>query len=87
PPAAPARMTRITATSSGAPPSRTRPFRHETLPPQPHQPVGTVNYPMSKAYTRITEDEPRRVIAWKSDDQPASHSAPERGTAINRQSI
>lgn len=80
-------MTSISATGSGAPPYRSLQFRHETLPREQYQPVGTVNYPMSKAYTRITEDEPRRVIAWKSDDQPASHSAPERGTAINRQSI
>lgn len=36
-------------------PYRSIAFRHETLPAQQFQPVGTVNYPNDHAYTRITE--------------------------------
>ncbi|MGA0597866.1 UDP-galactopyranose mutase [Enterovirga sp. CN4-39] len=36
-------------------PYRSLQFRHETLDREQHQPVGTVNYPMSEDYTRISE--------------------------------
>ena len=36
-------------------PYRSLQFRHETLAQEWFQPVGTVNYPMTEAYTRITE--------------------------------
>jgi UDP-galactopyranose mutase len=36
-------------------PYRSLEFRHETLPVDRAQPVGTVNYPNEHAYTRITE--------------------------------
>jgi UDP-galactopyranose mutase len=36
-------------------PYRSLRFAHETLDVEQHQPVGTVNYPQTEAYTRITE--------------------------------
>ncbi|NNM73183.1 UDP-galactopyranose mutase [Enterovirga aerilata] len=36
-------------------PYRSLRFRHETLDQERYQPVGTVNYPMSEDYTRISE--------------------------------
>lgn len=36
-------------------PYRSLRFEHEHLPEDRHQPVGTVNYPLTEAFTRITE--------------------------------
>jgi UDP-galactopyranose mutase len=36
-------------------PYRSLRFRHETLDQEQYQPVGTVNYPMSEDYTRVSE--------------------------------